>query len=235
LPINGATNLTYTLGAGDAGTLVLFTVFATNSHGSTYSSSSVLGPVQSGAPTIIQAPTLTGPARQGQTLTAATGSWSGALSYAYEWMRSTDGGKTWNPISGATSPTYTPGSADVGSQILFTVLATNTHGTNWASSSVFTVLSGLPAATQNPVLSGTARHGQTLSATTGTWNPTGSYTYEWMRSTDGGRTWNPIPGATSTTYTLTSGDVGSQVLFTVLATNSFGTSWASTPPTATVS
>lgn len=54
-----------------------------------------------------------------------------------------------------------------------------------------------------PVISGTFEVGETVSTTTGSWDPTAdSYTYEWQR--DG----SAISGATSDDYVLTSADLG---------------------------
>ncbi len=67
-----------------------------------------------------------------------------------------------------------------------------------------------PVNTVLPVISGTARDTQTLSATTGTWTgtPTITYTYQWQRCDASGAACQPIVGATASTYVLTSADVG---------------------------
>jgi hypothetical protein len=74
-----------------------------------------------------------------------------------------------------------------------------------------------PVNTVAPVASGTARVGNTLSVTNGTWtNSPTSYTYQWYSGA------NPISGAASSTYLLVSGDVGANINCTVTATNSDG-------------
>lgn len=74
-----------------------------------------------------------------------------------------------------------------------------------------------PVNTVAPAVTGTTTQGQVLSCTTGTWNnsPT-SYGYQWRRSG------TAINGATSSTYTLVVGDVGSTIDCLVTATNSGG-------------
>ena len=57
------------------------------------------------------APTISGTAQVGQTLTASEGTWDSGVSFSYQWFR----GAT--PISGATSKTYTLSSADLGAII----------------------------------------------------------------------------------------------------------------------
>jgi surface antigen len=85
-----------------------------------------------------------------------------------------------------------------------------------------------PAAPVNsvaPAVSGTATQGQTLSATTGVWTPSAlSYAYQWQRDTGTGFT--NIPGATGSTYTLTSAHVGSSVHVVVTATDVSGSASA---------
>jgi len=79
-----------------------------------------------------------------------------------------------------------------------------------------------------PLVSGTPALGETLSASTGTWTPTGlSFTYQWLR---GGA---PIAGATAKTYTPTTADVGRQLSVRVTAGNGSSLS-ATSAPTAVV-
>ena len=51
----------------------------------------------------------------------------------YQWYKSTDGGSTWFPVSGATAARYTP-STNVGGEAYYHVVATNIVGTSSASS-----------------------------------------------------------------------------------------------------
>jgi subtilisin family serine protease len=79
------------------------------------------------------------------------------------------------------------------------------------------------------------QQGQLLTATTGDWdhNPT-SYSYQWSRCDSTGANCNTIAGATGSTYTPVSADVGSTLSVTVKATNSTGSMSASSPPTMVV-
>jgi lysophospholipase L1-like esterase len=96
-----------------------------------------------------------------------------------------------------------------------TPLSSSTSG----SSSSGTVLSN----TALPVITGTATEGQVLTASTGTWSATpDSYTYQWRR---GG---SAISGATSSTYTLVTADVGSSITVTVTAAKAGYTSGSAT-------
>jgi hypothetical protein len=78
-----------------------------------------------------------------------------------------------------------------------------------------------PANTVLPAITGTTAKGQTLSVSNGTWSgsPT-SYAYQWKR--DGAA----ISGATSATYVLVSGDVGTSTSCTVTASSTNGSASA---------
>jgi hypothetical protein len=75
------------------------------------------------------APTITGTATAGQTLTVTNGTWAGnAATYTRQWLR--DGAT----IGGATATTYVLQSADVGHVITCRVTATNSTGAVSATS-----------------------------------------------------------------------------------------------------
>jgi len=86
--ISGATSSSYTLGSADVGKKLRVSVTATNADGST-SANSASSLVAGNPPANLGQPTLAGGAFAGNTLTAGTGDWSGALplSYAYQWQR----------------------------------------------------------------------------------------------------------------------------------------------------
>src|SRR5207247_95205 len=80
-------------------------------------------------------PTISGSAVVGQTLTASTGSWSGApTSFAYQWRRCDSAGAGCTSVTGATSKTYTLQSADAGRTLRIVVTATNAAGSASATS-----------------------------------------------------------------------------------------------------
>jgi alpha-tubulin suppressor-like RCC1 family protein len=92
-----------------------------------------------------------------------------------------------------------------------------------------------PVNTSLPTISGTTKQGQTLSASHGSWSnsPTG-YAYRWDRCTASGAICADIGGATSSTYVLASGDVGSTMRVIVTATNAHGSKSATSSQTAVV-
>jgi glucose/arabinose dehydrogenase len=96
--------------------------------------------------------------------------------------------------------------------------------------------SGPPVNVSKPTISGEPREGKTLTATAGSWEIAApvTFAYQWLRCDKQGANCVVVAGATSTTYTLTSGDVGSRLRVKVTATNSAGSSSAISDPTAAV-
>ena len=85
---------------------------------------------------------------------------------------------------------------------------------------------------------GTYSEGAQLSASVGTWTSISgitSYAYRWLRCGSGGGGCVEISGATSGTYTLVNGDVGSTVRVRVTATSPDGSAPALSAPTPAIS
>jgi hypothetical protein len=87
-----------------------------------------------------------------------------------------------------------------------------------------------------PVVSGSATEGQVLSAAPGSWSgyPAPSFEYQWERCGASGQGCAPISGATASSYTALSADVGFTLVVVVTASNSAGSSQASSLATAVV-
>jgi hypothetical protein len=90
-------------------------------------------------PSASAAPSISGTAKVGQTLTERHGNWSGnPTSYGYQWERCNSTGGACTAISGATQPTYTLVNMDAGSTIRVAETAGNASGRGKASVSAAT-------------------------------------------------------------------------------------------------
>jgi hypothetical protein len=172
-------------------------------------------------PAGVAAPRLTGTAKVNNVLTADRGTWSGTpTSFAYQWQRTLSGGST-TDIPGATDATYTLTPADAQAQIQAKVTATNTNGSASNTSSQTTIAAyNPPVNTAPPAITGTARRGRVLTASTGGWTGSTSKGFKWQRLV--GATWTDIAGQTGSTYTLASADVDTSVRVLETATNADG-------------
>ncbi|MGZ4311138.1 MAG: hypothetical protein ACXVR1_03425, partial [Solirubrobacteraceae bacterium] len=226
----------YTLTSADVGHTIRVVVTALGLGGPSPATSDATDVIASSAPqppSNTAAPTISGAAQQGNTMSAGTGTWTGnPTSYAYQWQDCDASGASCGNIGGATNSGYTLGGSDVGHRIVVVVTATNAEGSQAASSQPTAVVSAPtpnpPVNTAAPVVSGTAQQGQTLSTTNGSWtNSPTSYSYQWQDCNGSGASCTDITGATGRTYTLSSGDVGHRVHSVVTATNGGGS--ASSP------
>jgi len=141
---------------------------------------------------------------------------SGANAVLEVW-RWPDGGSAW-----ALVDSYTDTSAYLDDGYLGTELISGSTEFDEFGGGTIT-----PVNTVAPAVSGTAQVGQTLSTTNGTWSgsPT-SYGYQWQRDNSGGGVYSNIGGATSSSYTLVSADLGCNVRCVVTATNAAGSTSA---------
>ena len=88
------------------------------------------------APSNTSAPSISGEAVSGATLTGSTGTWSGAppITYAYQWIVCDSAGRDCTAIQGAAGSTYIVQGGGVGQTIEVTVTATNGAGSAQATS-----------------------------------------------------------------------------------------------------
>jgi len=183
------------------------------------------------APTVTSNPaTQTVNAGNTATFTATS---SGAPAPTVQWEMSTDGGTTFNPISGATSTTYSfTVTADLnGNQ--YEAIFTNSTGSATTAPATLTV----DHVTTSPT-SQTINAGQNASFTAASSNPGGADTVQWKVNTGSG--FIPLSndavysGVTTTTLTITGATAGlNGNQYEAVFTNSVGT-FASNPATLTV-
>ncbi len=233
LNINGATSSTYTLSALDVGDTVRVAVTATNSNGVGKATSAATTTILPLAPSNTAAPTVSGSAIEGQTLSAANGTWSGdPTSYGYQWEDCDSAGASCSDIDGARSASYQLAASDVGHTVRITVTASNAGGSTSATSAATATVSvpppDAPANTGLPELSPSAPQQAVAEFTSnGMWsNSPTSYAYQWERCNSAGEGCASISGATAASYTPSASDVGFTLRAQVTATNSGGSAAA---------
>ena len=223
--ISGATGSSYTLVDSDEGKAVSVKVSFTDDRGHGEELTSAATDAVEAKPNTpaTGAPTITGTALVGETLTAAT---SGIADedgltnavFSYQWQA--DGAN----ISGATGETYTLADSDEGKAVSMKVSFTDDAGNDETLTSTATdAVEARPnsPATGAPTISGTAQVGETLTAnTSGIADTDGlsnaAFAYQWQA--DGA----DISGATGSSYTLVDSDEGKAVSVKVSFTDDRG-------------
>ena len=227
--ISGATGETYTLADADEGKAMSVTVSFTDDRGHGEELSSAATDAVEAKPNTpaTGAPTITGTAQVGETMTADTSGISDddGLSnavFSYQWQA--DGAD----ISEATDSTYTLADLDEGKAISVTVSFTDDAGHKETLTSAATAAVEAKAnspATGAPVVTGTAQVGETLTAeTSGIADEDGldnvAFSYQWV-SNDGGAD-TDIQDATASTYILADADIGKAISVKVSFTDDRG-------------
>jgi hypothetical protein len=177
-------------------------------------------------------PSISGTAREGNTLNANAGIWTGSqpITFAGTWKRcDSDGNNCFAiPPSPQQQQQYTLTTADVGHRLRVTITASNSDGQSSATTKATAVVTAAPAAAPRniapPTISGTAQDGQVLTGDKGQWQGTEPIDYNlyWQRCNTSGGSCANISGATSSGYTLSSADVGNRIRLRVQASNRAG-------------
>jgi PKD repeat protein len=229
--ISSATSSSYELVSGDVGHTIRVAVTATNPGGSASASSAQTAMVStsSTAPVAVFMFSPTN-AVVGQTVNFdGTGSSCSAIPCTYAW---THGAGT-AMFGTAVTATYNYQTTGLKTP---TLTVTDALGRTSTVEHDVTVSAGTPSPpsyTAAPQISGTAQQNSTLTTSNGSWtgSPT-SYTYQWQ-DCGAGQCQN-ISGATSSSYTLQSSDVGATIDVVVTAANGGGSASATSAQTAAV-
>ena len=121
----------------------------------------------------------------------------------YQWEKSDNAGAVWNPVSGATSASYTTGLttyADDHDDQYRCVISAVGAAADATTNAVTLTVQRTFSITVQPTNS-TANEGATGSFSVTTQSSSGTVTYQWERSDDNGANYTPVTGATSAAYT----------------------------------
>ena len=175
------------------------------------------------------APTISGTAQVGETLTASTSGIADedgldSVIFTYQWLADAA------DIQGATNATYTLADVDEGKVIKVRVSFADDVGNDEALTSDATgVVAAAPNrdATGTPTINGTVQVGETLTAdTSGIADEDGlddaTFAYQWISSDSSAD--SDIQDATGSSYTLTDSDEGNTIKVRVLFTDDAGNS-----------
>src|SRR5438034_2558731 len=112
------------------------------------------------------APTISGNAIRGQTLTASTGAWAGPNSqYSYQWNRCDGAGNTCVALAGAVNFTFLTSDADVSRTLRVSVTATNKNGSTSATSNATSAVSAPAPAPSTSTSTSTSTSSSTSTST----------------------------------------------------------------------
>jgi hypothetical protein len=214
---------TYVIASGDEGHNIYCDVIGSNVVTAIVAESNVVVPVV--APAFITTPIIYGDETVGSTLTCSVGTTSGTspIVPSYNWQSSSDGGTTWNNYSPVqTGSTKTVISSDLKNLVRCQVVITNAYGTANSNSNSL-LIAKAPVNTVAPGISGGTFVGGILTIGTGTWDGTPTITfggYQWQRNGV------DISGATASSYTVVTADIGANITARVGATNIVTTVYA---------
>jgi hypothetical protein len=191
-------------------------------------------------PSNVIAPSVLGLDIVGQELTAGEGTWTGSepISYSFRWQRCSKAGTECKDIEGASGSKYAIAPADVAHTLRVVVTAQNVAGSvEKESSATLEVVGVAPSSSEPPKVSGEAKEGQLLTASSGKWSGTEpiTYEYEWLRCNAEGKTCEQAAGASVLpTYLVGAKDVGRTLIAKVTATNLAGKASAESAKTEPV-
>ena len=227
--IQGATDASYTLVEVDEGKAIRVRVSFTDDAGDdeTLTSSATAAVAARPNTPATGIPTISGPARVGETLTLETSGVADEnglenVAFSYQWVSSD--GPTDTDIQEATTATYTLVADDIGKtikvRVSFTDDAGNEERLTSAPTAVVEANPNIPA-TGLPSITGAAKEGETLAvSTSGIQDDNGlsgvAFTYQWLADD------TAIDGATGASLTLTPNEQGQTIRVRVSFTDDAG-------------
>ncbi|HZR95536.1 MAG TPA: hypothetical protein VFA56_07555 [Gaiellaceae bacterium] len=239
--IAGATSSFYAPTSEDAGKRLRVAITATNSEGSASQNSEVSAVVVAVPPRVRATPQIEGDNVVDASLTLTAGAWDGStpITFSYSWRRCNAAGdlQTCVQIAGATTNTYTPTAADIGSAIRVWITGTNLAGSDLAiTNHTFPIVDKphfAPSVLTAPLVGGSVGIGRQLTANVGEFDGDSPIKKDltWQRCDATGEACHAIPNTKKLTYFPTPADVGFTLRIVVVASNTYGDATAESDPT----
>jgi len=157
-----------------------------------------------GIQTLTPVPTISGVIQVGSTVTAIPGNWDDGVAKSYVWRRNG------MAISGAINSTYMLRLEDDSQSLTVEVTGNKTGYVSASQSSIPVIVQPEP---EPPMISGLARVGSTLRATSGDWPHGTNIVYSWRSRTCPTCSTSVIPGSAYNrdAFTLSAGQLGRAV------------------------
>ncbi|HEX7289918.1 MAG TPA: hypothetical protein VF250_02215 [Conexibacter sp.] len=240
--VPGVTASSYVLGVADLGRRIVVAVTAHIgaflSDPATSTATAAVAPPATGAPSSLVAPSVTGIPEYFTYLGVDTGYWQGAtpLTFRYQWQACTSAApESCSDIPFATFAFSWMEFEDVGRWRRVLVRASNRSGSSeWVASAVVgPVTMSAPRNVRAPVVSGAPVVGSNLSVENGSWqNHVWEYSVQWQRCDADGRACvdRPADGG----FFPSRADLGSTLRAVVTASNSVGSTRATSAATAVI-
>jgi len=221
--ISGATSINYIPPTGTAGTYYYYCVISASGSGCTSVTSSAVTVIVIDAPSIsAQLSDITECVGGNNTLNVVA--IGGTPSLTYQWYSNTSLSNTGGTsIAGATTSSYTPSSATVGTYYYYCVVSSSGNGcTSVTTNAVTVTVVADPSISSQPSDITECVGGTTALSVTAT-GGTPSLTYQWYSNTSlsnsGG---SSISGATASTYTPSSTTAGTYYYYCVIGASGNG-------------
>ena len=147
----------------------------------------------------------------------------------YQWQKSTDGGKTWANLSGYTKASFTIALRKDHNGVKYRCAVSDANGVKMYSGvASVTVCASITSQPQS--VTGMVGGKATFKvAADGT-----GLTYQWQKSTDGGKTWTNLSGYTKASFSITLRNDHNGVKYRCVVTNSGGAKTYSNAASVTV-
>jgi hypothetical protein len=162
---------------------------------------------------------------------------SGTPTPKVKWQLSTNAGGNWTNIAGAHSATYSFVASASQNANEYRAVFTNAAGSAKTHAATLTITAAAPSTsapsiTSEPLSESVVAGASATFTAAASGNP--APTVQWQQSTNGGTTWSPITGATTTTYSFSASSAQNGYEYRAVFSNGVGSAATTSAATLTV-